>query len=106
MPMGFRLSLFHRPAVFAALFGLVAVVAFAPQQAHAVLKIDVTRGTIQALPVAIPPFLGSDPKLGADIAEVVTADLKRSGLFQPLDPASFIEKISNIDQPPRFGDWR
>ncbi len=106
--MGFRLFPFHRPAALGALLGAVAAVflVIAPQQAHAVLKIDVTRGTIQALPIAIPPFLGNDQKLGADIAQVVTADLKRSGLFQPLDPTSFIEKISSIDQPPRFGDWR
>ena len=105
--MGFRFRLFHRPDVFGALLGLAAVlVAVAPQQAFAVLKIDVTRGTIQALPIAVPSFLGSDQKLASDIAQVVTADLKRSGLFAPLDPTSFIEKINNIDQPPRFGDWR
>ena len=29
-----------------------------------------------------------------------------SGLFKPLNPASFIEKIADINTPPRFGDWR
>ena len=31
---------------------------------------------------------------------------QRSGLFRPLQPASFIENISDINVPPRFGDWR
>jgi TolB protein len=84
----------------------VAALAAVSQPAFAVLKVDVTRGTIQPLPIAIPAFLGGDAQLGAEIAQVVTNDLKRSGLFQPLDPASFIEKIANVDQTPRFGDWR
>src|SRR5262245_56432413 len=49
------------------------------------------QGTIAPIPIAIPSFLGDDPKLAADVAEVVAADLQRSGLFQPLDPASFLE---------------
>ena len=37
---------------------------------------------------------------------MVRADLERSGLFRPLDPASFIEKITDINVPPHFGNWR
>ena len=37
---------------------------------------------------------------------MVRADLERSGLFRSLNPASFIEKIADINAPPRFGDWR
>src|SRR6185437_5678552 len=33
-------------------------------------------------------------------------DLERSGLFQPLDPKSFIDKLANINTPPQFGSWR
>ena len=31
---------------------------------------------------------------------------KRSGLFAPIDPAAFTEKIVNSDAVPRFPDWR
>ncbi len=31
--------------------------------------------------IAIPAFLGDDPKLSADISRVVASDLERSGLF-------------------------
>jgi TolB protein len=64
------------------------------------------QGTIAPIPIAIPEFLGDDPKLAADIAGVVTGDLERSGLFQPLDPASFLERPRDVNAAPRFPDWR
>jgi TolB protein len=64
------------------------------------------QGTIAPIPIAIPEFLGDDPKLAADVAGVVTADLERSGLFQPLDPASFLERPRDVNAAPRFPDWR
>ena len=63
------------------------------------------KGVSEPLPIAIPDFLGRALQ-GRDIAGVVRADLERSGLFRPLNPASFIEKIADINVPPRFGDWR
>ena len=63
-------------------------------------------GTIAPIPIAIPEFLGEDQRFASEITSVVTADLERSGLFQPLDPASFIERIRDINTPPRFQDWR
>jgi TolB protein len=37
---------------------------------------------------------------------VVANDLESSGLFQPLDRASFLEAVRDINQPPRMVDWR
>jgi len=65
-----------------------------------------TQGTIAPIPIAIPIFLGPDPKLSADIAEVVTADLGNSGLFDPLDRGSFLEQVRDVNAAPRFPDWR
>ena len=72
--------------------------------AHAVLEIDVNKGVVEPLPIAIADFLSGD-SAGAEIAAVVTADLRRSGLFAPIDKATFIEKTSNPDAAPRFSDW-
>ena len=36
--------------------------------------------------------------------QVITNNLKRSGLFAPIDPAAFIEQITNIDKPPQFAE--
>ena len=94
-----------RAAAFAAL-ALLAAAPLAPARAQ--VSIDINQGNVQPLPIAIPDFLanGSDPKLAADMAGVIAADLQRSGLFAPIDKRAFIEKISNFDAAPRFGDWR
>jgi TolB protein len=73
--------------------------------AHAQVKVDITQGQIQPMPIAITDFVG-DSEVARQISQVVEADLKRSGLFAPIDHAAFIEQIVNIDAPPRFGDWR
>jgi TolB protein len=73
--------------------------------ARALVEIDVNKGNIEPLPIAITDFLSGDT-IGAEIAGVVAADLKRSGLFTPIDKGAFIEKISNPDVAPRFEDWK
>jgi TolB protein len=73
--------------------------------AHALVTIDVNKGNIEPLPIAITDFLAGD-KLGAEISGIIEADLKRSGLFAPIDKSAFIEKISNPDVAPRFDDWK
>jgi TolB protein len=77
--------------------------------AAAELHIDITRGNIQPMPVAIVPFAGESPRegqIGGDVGRVVSADLERSGLFKPLDPRSFIQTPASLKAGPRFGDWR
>ena len=54
--------------------------------------------------------VGGTPDDG-EIARNVTGVISQqsaaqSGLFAPIDPAAFIEKITNTDAVPRFPDWR
>src|SRR5690242_10608864 len=86
----------------------VPVVVLATRPSHSLVQLQVTGGNIQPLPIAIPNFLagGPDAPLGAEIAGVITGDLKRSGLFQPLDPASFTDPPKNTATVPNFGDWK
>ena len=87
--------------------GLAALLAATPARAE--LHVTVDQGTAKPLPIAIPDFAApnaADVAAGQNIARVVRADLDRSGLFQPLDPKSFIEKLANINAPPQFGSWR
>jgi TolB protein len=72
--------------------------------ASAQLRVDVTQGNVQPLPIAIPDFIG-DPS-GVQIAGVVRADLDRSGLFRPLDPKSYVEQVKDINVPPNFANWK
>ncbi len=64
------------------------------------------QGTVAPIPIAIPNFVGDDPKLAADIAGVIASDLQGSGLFASLNPNSFLERITNVNAAPRFPDWR
>jgi TolB protein len=73
--------------------------------ARALVEIDINKGNVEPLPIAVTDFLSADT-IGAEIAGVVTADLKRSGLFAPIEKGAFIEKISNPDVAPRFDDWK
>jgi len=73
------------------------------------VEVDINKGTIQPVPIAIPAFSGADAKtteLGAQIAQVVSADLGRSGFFRPLDPSTFVEKSLNVNINPNFPDWK
>ena len=87
----------------------VALSLVASSPALAALKVDVNQGNIQPLPIAIPDFIAASPgdaAAGQNIAKVVRADLERSGLFKPLDPKSFIDKVTNINVVPAFTNWR
>ncbi|MET3646679.1 TolB protein [Phyllobacterium ifriqiyense] len=87
---------------FVAFFALATTVML---PARAEVVIDITKGTVEPLPIAITDFLSGD-QLGAQISGVIAADLERSGLFAPVDKGAFIEKISNPDAAPRFEDWK
>src|SRR5262245_14057582 len=63
----------------------------------------------QPLPIAIPNFVPGSPadgEVSAGVSQVITNNLKRSGLFAPIDPAAFIERIASVDQPPQFQNWK
>jgi TolB protein len=84
---------------------LAAAGVLTTQPARALVEIDVNKGVIEPLPIAITEFLSGDT-LGKEISDIVAADLQRSGLFAPIDRGAFIEKISNPDAAPRFEDWK
>ena len=62
------------------------------------------------MPIALPDFLTEpgvpDPGMGRNITQIIASNLRRSGLFAPLDPTTYIEKITDINRQPRFNDWR
>jgi len=72
--------------------------------ARADIRVDITSGNPQPLPIAITDFVGSD--VGAQISGVITSDLESSGWFAPIDKAAFIQTPQALQAVPRFGDWR
>ena len=96
------------PAAARAVLAALVLLAAAALPAVAELRIDITRGKVEPMPIAIPPFAGGggdEAQTGRDMAQVVAADLERSGLFRPLDARSFIQTVA-AGEGPRFGDWR
>lgn len=87
----------------------VALLLLRAGPAAAELRIDITQGHVAPLPIAVTVFYGQagdDAQSGRDIADVVSADLERSGLFKPIDRKAFIQTPDSLRVAPRFGDWR
>ncbi len=94
--------------LLAALVCAFAAIGFAAPAA-AQLRVDVDQGHLNPMPIAVVDFLGGNPaaeQVGRDVAGVIRANLDRSGLFRPIPPSAFIERITALEVPPRFPDWR
>jgi TolB protein len=90
-----------------ALGAVTALIGATPVLAQ--LRVDITQGKIEPLPIAIPDFFGATEtgtEYGRNIARVVADDLERSGLFRPIDARAFIQSAASLRLRPRFGDWR
>lgn len=74
-----------------------------PPAAHAQVEVDINRGEVKPLPIAIPVFGGQQ---GAEIAQVITGNLERSGLFAPIPQSAYIEQGMDVNVQPRFPDWK
>jgi TolB protein len=73
-------------------------------QAQAGLEITVTGGETAARPIAVVPF-AQPTELGANLSEIIAADLARSGQFLPRAPADMLEKPTDAAQV-NFKNWR
>ena len=91
-------------------FTLVMLVLFAPlTQSMAQIKGTVTEASARQFRVAIPEFTVDSPeaqKYAEQIATIIRADLESTGLFELLDPSSFIETDLSVQLQPSFKDWR
>ena len=89
-----------------ALFAVASLLAVAlfPLKTAAQVEVEIRRGQVRAIPIAIADFSGSG--FAAEITQIISADLDRSGLFKPINPASFIERVASVDVAPQFQNWR
>jgi len=90
-------------------FSILALLVLLSQSASAQLRIDITEGNLKPVPIAIANP-DSDTQNGRDtgvqIAEVIRANLERSGLFRSLSPDLFQSTQTSINYKPVFTDWR
>jgi TolB protein len=96
-------------AIFAVLVTL-AVTILSASTAQAQLRIDVNRGTLEPLPIAISNFhaeANANQSLAAEMPKVITANLEGSGLFRPINPRAFVQSPPSINSDGvRFPEWR
>lgn len=93
-----------RAALLSVVVSLLSITA-----ATAEVRIDITRGNVEPLPIAISDIYGKaleEAQIGRDIAGVISADLERSGLFRPIDSRAFLQDPESLNARPRFSDWR
>ena len=65
-------------------------------------EVIIDQGVLRPFQIAVADFSGEN---GADLADVIRADLRRSGYFEPLDPASFVETGLTLANAPNFPQW-
>ena len=92
-------------AQFTVVLAAALALLLAQAPARALVEIDINQGNIEPLPMAITDFLAKGD-IGAKISSVITEDLRRSGLFAPINKAAFIQKIHDPNTVPRFEDWK
>ena len=86
--------------------------------AIALVEVDITRGNLEPLPIAVSPLYiepgSKDIKVndkviknvGEKISGVIEVNFRRSGLFNTLKKDSFVQKPDIAHVKPRFEDWR
>ncbi len=103
-----RSGLTRRRALILGAGALGAASTFGLRDAAAQVRLQITEGNFQPMPIAIPDFFGNnaDAEIARNVSAIVTNNLRRSGLFAPIDPAAFIQKLPGADAAPNFPDWR
>ena len=84
-------------------------------ESFALIEVDITRGNLDPLPIAVSP-LHVDVKsenlndakvkdLGNNISEIIENNFRSTGLFNPLNKDAFLQKPEIANLKPRFEDW-
>ena len=98
-------------------FFLITLFLFLPFKALALIEVDITRGNLNPLPIAVSPLsIDENSKqefekslkvkdIASEISIVVENNLRQSGLFNPLNKDAFLQAPDIANLKPRFEDW-
>ena len=96
---------------------IILLIFILPNNALALIEVDITRGNLDPLPIAVSPLsidvesknsfekILNKKNIGSEISEVIEKNLKISGLFNPLDKNAFLQAPDIAHLKPRFEDW-
>jgi TolB protein len=95
---------------------LSLIIFFKLNIAHGLIEVDITRGNLDPLPIAVSPlyvdtqsenYEGINIKeLGELVSSVIEKNFLSTGLFNPLNKDAFVQKPDVAHLKPRFEDWR
>ena len=95
----------------------VFLLLFLPFKVNALIEVDITRGNLNPLPIAVSPMsidensrsnfekILNKKDIGSEISIVVEKNLKTTGLFNPLNKDAFLQAPDIANLKPRFEDW-
>ena len=96
---------------------LIIFIIILPSKVLALIEVDITRGNLNPLPVAVSPLsIDENSKknfekilnkndIGSEISLIIENNLKTSGLFNPLNKDAFLQAPDIANLKPRFEDW-
>ena len=88
-----------------------------PFKSFALIEVDITRGNLSPLPVAVSSLSSSENDrelllieldiidICFELSKIVENNLKITGLFNPLSKDAFLQKPDIAHLKPRFEDW-
>ena len=82
---------------------------FAATASADLMKLTITQGHTDPMPIALPVFEGTtdaEKAMGEKITAIIKNDLESTGLFYVIPPESFIEQQLHFNVVPRFQDWK
>ena len=98
------------------IFLFLVFIIFVISNSFALIEIDITRGNLDPLPIAVSPLhvdIKSEnydgikiKELGEDISKIIEDNFRSTGLFNPLKKEAFVQKPDITHLKPRFEDWR
>ncbi len=96
-------------ALTLAILCLGAAIPATAQERSGPLRIEITEGVIEPLPIAVPTFIAENPaaqEYADAIARVIAADLTGTGLFREIPRDAFISRITSFDSTIQYSDWK
>jgi TolB protein len=91
------------------LLSSLLILAVSSISARAELRVDVTKGTMDPIPIAVTDFVPMDAsgdQFAFDIPKVISNNLKNTGLFRMVNPQSFIQDPMSMQTQIRFAEWK
>ena len=98
-------------------FLIILISIFLPLNVNALIEVDITRGNLNPLPIAVSALYSDQDtnealkkeikidQIGKEISIVIENNLKATGLFNPLEKKAFLQKPDVAHLKPRFEDW-